>query len=206
MKSLHRPDLFAWSVFDEPRNVDFTGHMWVRPEGNVLFDPMPMSDHDRAHLEGLGGARWILISNADHVRDAGRLAAELGARVGAPADEADRAEFAALAAGGSVDWIPADSTHGPTGVRCITMRGSKSAGEFAFLLPGGVLITGDLVRAQRAGSLNLLPDPKLEDKAAAIASVGRLADLEVSAVLVGDGQSVFRDGKARLQELAGRLS
>ncbi len=206
MKSLHRPDLFAWSVFDEARDVDFTGHLWVRPEGNVLFDPMPMSDHDRAHLDRLGGAPWILISNADHVRDAARLAAELGADIGAPADERDRSEFASLAAATSVDWIPADSIHAPTGVRCITMRGSKSAGELAFLLPGGVLVTGDLVRAHRAGSLNLLPDPKLGDKAAAVASVARLAELEVTAVLVGDGQSIFRDGGSRLRELVEALS
>jgi hypothetical protein len=201
MKSLHRPDLFAWSVFDEPRNVDFNGHLWVRPEGNVLFDPMPMSDHDRAHLEGLGGARWILISNADHARDAVRLATELGARIGAPVEERDRSELAALDEAKGVEWIEPDSTHAMTGVRCITMRGSKTAGEFAFLLPGGVLITGDLVRAHRAGSLMLLPDPKLKDKAAAVASVAKLAELPIEAVLVGDGQSIFRDGQKRLQEL-----
>ena len=199
MKSLHRSDLFSWSVFDEARNVDFSGHLWTRPEGNVLFDPMPMSAHDRAHLEALGGAAWILISNADHVRDAGRLAAELGARIGAPSAERDCAELQALS---DVQWIDADSVHA-TGVRCIPMRGSKTPGELAFLLPGGdVLLTGDLVRGQRAGSLNLLPEPKLKDKAAAVASVAGLAALpNVTAVLVGDGQSVFRDGRARLVEL-----
>jgi hypothetical protein len=204
MKSLHRPDLFAWSTFDEPRNVDFSGHLWTRPEGNVLFDPMPLSAHDRAHLDALGGASWILISNADHARDAARLANELGARIGAPADERDRSELQELP---DVAWIPPDSKH-ETGVRCITMRGSKSAGEFAFLLPGGeVLLTGDLVRGQRAGTLNLLPDPKLKDKAAAIASVARLAALpNVTSVLVGDGQSIFRDGRARLLELVESVS
>ena len=40
MKSLHRPDLFAWSSFDEARNVDFNGTFWQRDEGNVVFDPM----------------------------------------------------------------------------------------------------------------------------------------------------------------------
>jgi len=208
MKSLHRPDLFAWSVFDEPRNVDFNGHLWTRPEGNVLFDPMPMSSHDRAHLEALGGAAWIMISNADHARDAALLCADLGARVGAPAEEQERAELQALAASAPVEWIAADAVHGPTGLRCITMRGSKTKGEFAFLLPGGdVLITGDLVRAHRAGSLNLLPDPKLADKAAAVESVARLAALSgVEAVLVGDGQSIFRGGRDRLADLVGALS
>ena len=113
----------------------------------------------------------------------------------------DRSELAALDEAKGVEWIEPDSTHAMTGVRCITMRGSKTAGEFAFLLPGGVLITGDLVRAHRAGSLMLLPDPKLKDKAAAVASVAKLAELPIEAVLVGDGQSIFRDGQKRLQEL-----
>ena len=30
MKLLHRPDLFSWSAFDEGKNVDFNGTLWVR--------------------------------------------------------------------------------------------------------------------------------------------------------------------------------
>ena len=53
MKSLHRPDLYTWSTFDEARDVDFHGLCWHRPEGNVLIDPLPLSAHDqigRAHV------------------------------------------------------------------------------------------------------------------------------------------------------------
>src|SRR5207344_646386 len=50
MKSLHRADLFGWSRFDEKRNVDFCSVAWIRPVGNVLIDPLPMTEHDRAHL------------------------------------------------------------------------------------------------------------------------------------------------------------
>ena len=46
MKSLHRGDLHGWSVFDETRDVDFNSVLWVRPDGNVLFDPLPLSAHD----------------------------------------------------------------------------------------------------------------------------------------------------------------
>jgi len=70
MKSLHRPDLFAWSRFDESRNVDFLSVTWVRPAGNLLIDPLSMSEHDRAHLQALGGAAWIIVTNSDHIRDA----------------------------------------------------------------------------------------------------------------------------------------
>ena len=53
MKALHRSDLFGWSVFDESRNVDFNGVVWVRSAGNIVIDPMPMSPHDKQHLQEL---------------------------------------------------------------------------------------------------------------------------------------------------------
>ena len=70
MKRLHRDDLFGWSVFDESRNIDFHGLAWVRGDGNVIVDPVPMSAHDEAHLGELGGAATIVVTNSDHTRDA----------------------------------------------------------------------------------------------------------------------------------------
>lgn len=199
MKSLHRPDLFGWSSFDEARNVDFNGTLLVRPEGNIAFDPMPPSEHDLAHIEALGGVATVLISNSDHARAAEDFADRFGASLAAPIG--DRAEFGHT----TIDrWVSDDAVL--EGVVCIGMEGSKTPGELAFRI-GDTLITGDLVRGQRAGRLNLLPDPKLSDKAAAIESVRRLAALEgIEAVLVGDGQSIFTDGHARLVELLESLS
>jgi glyoxylase-like metal-dependent hydrolase (beta-lactamase superfamily II) len=188
MKSLHRPDLFAWSAFDRPRNVDFNGTLLVREGGNVAFDPMPVDEHDAAHIDALGGVAWVLISNADHVRAAAAFAARWGARIGAPAGDRDLPDLQGLA----VDrWLD-EGDGAELGVTCLRLHGSKTPGELAFLLaPGDTLIAGDLVRGQRAGSLNALPEPKLADRA--------------RAVLVGDGQSVFRDGARRLAELATSL-
>ena len=62
---------------------------------------------------------------------------------------------------------------------------------------------GDLIRAHQAGSLCLLPDPKLSDKEKAVASLRRLADLPwIEAVLPGDGWPVFRGGAKALADLA----
>lgn len=196
MKSLHRPDLFAWSSFDRPRNVDFSGTLLVQDGGNLAFDPMPVDAHDAAHIDALGGVAWVVISNADHTRAASDFVARWGAKVAAPAQDRGRTELEGL----DVEvWL----TDGDEleGVRCIGLQGSKTPEELAFLLPGDTLLCGDLVRGQRAGHLNLLPDPKLSDKAAALRSVERLAELEPDAVLVGDGQSVFRGGAERLRNL-----
>jgi glyoxylase-like metal-dependent hydrolase (beta-lactamase superfamily II) len=196
MKSLHHPDLYAWSSFDEDKNIDFNGTLWVREGGNIAIDPMPMSAHDRAHLDALGGLAWILMTNSDHTRSGQELAAQTGAKLAAPVAEKAAWPYlcdAWLAEGDA--WI--------AGLQVLEMNGSKTPGELALIIEGHTLVTGDLVRAHRAGSLMILPDPKLSDREAAMDSVRRLANIEgIEAVLVGDGWPIFRDGTARLRELA----
>lgn len=195
MKTLHRTDLLSWSVFDAARDVDFHGFCWVRPEGNVLFDPLPMSRHDRAHLERLGGAAWIVITNSDHTRAANDLAASTGARIAGPA--AERATFPFPCD----RWLGEGDSLVP-GLRVHALDGSKTPGELAFRIDDATLLFGDLVRAHRAGVLHLLPDAKLADRAAALASVRRVASVgSVSTVLVGDGWHAFGTGQALLDEL-----
>ena len=199
MKLLHRPDLFSWSAFDEGKNVDFNGTLWVREGGNVVIDPMPMSDHDRAHMAELGGAAWIIMTNSDHTRWGQELANETGAKLAAPAAEKEAWPYECDA------WLSAGDNV-VAGLQVLEMQGSKTPGELAFIIDGHTLVTGDLIRAHRAGSLMILPDPKLAHRELAIESVRRLAQIDgIEAVLVGDGWPIFRDGQARLQELADRL-
>ncbi len=196
MKSLHRPDLYAWSTFDEARNVDFHAVCWVREHGNVVVDPLPLSPHDLAHLAEVGGVDHIIVTNSDHVRAAAALKERFGALVYGPA--AERGAFAADR------WV--DEGEIVPGLDAIVLHGSKTPGELALVLQRETLITGDLVRAHRAGALMMLPDGKLTDRAAAVRSVHRLASLpDVDAVLVGDGWQVFAGGGRLLRELASRL-
>lgn len=195
MKRLHRLDLWSWSVFDEARNIDFHGLLWVRPGGNVAIDPLPQSDHDRRHLLSLGGAATIVLTSSDHIRGAVELAAATGAAVMGPAGERDSFPI-------PCDRFLADGDEVVGGLTALALDGSKTPGELALVLEGSTLVTGDLVRAHRGGGLDLLPDAKLVDRAAAIASVRRLAALPgIDAVLVGDGWPVFRGGAAALAEL-----
>lgn len=200
MKALHRPDLWAWSQFDEARNVDFNSYLWKTDAGNVIVDPMPMTPHDRAHLTELGGARWIVITNSDHIRDSVALAEATGAEILGPAGEQNGFAVACSR------WLRAgdDVTDG---MHVLSVDGSKTPGELALLIGDHTLITGDLVRAHRGGSLMLLPPEKLRDTKAARTSVSALLEHEkIQAVLVGDGWPVFRDGHARLKELVATWS
>lgn len=193
MKQTHDSDVFTWSSFDEARNVDFNGYAWIRPGGNVLIDPMPMTPHDRAHLDALGGAAWIVVTNSDHTRDARLLADALGAQVAGPA--AERGAFDADR------WLE-DGDEVVPGLRVHTLEGSKTPGELALRL-GGTLFFGDLVRGHAGGRLNLLPEAKLTDVQRARSSVRRLISDDVQAVLVGDGWPCFHGGAAQLRALVG---
>jgi hypothetical protein len=199
LKRLHRPDLYGWSAFDEARNLDFHSVLWVREEGNVLIDPLPLSRHDQRHLRSLGGVAHIVITNSDHVRVAEGMAIETDALLYGPRAEAETFPT-------ECDTWLGDGDEVLPGLVALELHGSKTPGELALLLDGTTLITGDLVRAHAGGRLDLLPEPKLTDRAAAVASVSRLAALPgIEAVLVGDGWPVFRHGREALQELAAQL-
>jgi Metallo-beta-lactamase superfamily len=195
MKALHKPNLFSWSIFDEKRDVDFHSVFWKSAHGNVVIDPLPLSEHDRKHIEALGGVQDILLTNSDHVRGAAELSATTGARVWGPALELDRLGYLeAHAAGEAAQPI--------AGLQVFELHGSKTPGELALLIEQHTLVVGDLVRGQRAGRLNLLPDDKLTDRNAALNSLRRLTELGgVDAVLVGDGWPVFHGGRHALNAL-----
>ena len=196
MKLLQRPDLYCWSEFNLERNIDFHSIAWIRSTGNVLVDPLPLSDHDWMHLQSLGGASWIVVTNSDHIRASQSIAAKTGAQIVAP--QGERATFAL-----TVDRWVGDGDEIVPGLKAIELHGSKTAGELALLLEETTLIAGDLVRAHQAGSLMLLPDAKLVDRFLALDSVRRLAELTaVETVLVGDGWQVFGDGHRQLQKVA----
>ena len=89
MKRLHRPDLFCWSAFDESRNLDFHSLLWTRAGGNVAIDPLPLSPHDRKHLDELGGVGLVVVTNSDHTRNAEWLARTYDARLAGPRAERD---------------------------------------------------------------------------------------------------------------------
>lgn len=199
MKALHRDDLFGWSEFDLARNLDFHSVFWARDGaagGNVAIDPLPLSAHDRAHVEELGGVGTIVVTNSDHTRAAAEIARWSGATICGPAGE--RADF-------PIDcqrWL-ADGDQVVAGLVAMAVTGSKTSGEVVLLLEQSTLITGDFVRAHRAGELCLLPDAKLSDAGAAGASLRRLQALpEIEAVLVGDGWPVFRNGAGALGAIA----
>jgi len=195
MKQLHKPNLWGFSLFNAERNLDFHSVFWSRPAGNVLIDPLPLTAHDAAHLDRLGGVRDIILTNSDHARAAAELRERTSARLWGPRLEPAFLESLGARALEREHSLGAD-------LEVLELSGSKTPGELCLLLEGETLVVGDLIRGHRAGRLNLLPDAKLGDKALAIGSLEALTQREgIDAVLVGDGWPVFRAGSAALLEL-----
>jgi hypothetical protein len=196
MKLLHRKDLFGWSKFNEERNLDFHSVLWVRDGGNVMIDPLPMSEHDHSHLQRLGGVSIIVITNSDHCRDAEYIANSTGALIYGPAAEEDYFPVSCNR------WI-GDSEEIVPGLVAYQLDGSKTPGELALVLEHNTLITGDLIRCHIGGELCMLPDTKLSDRNLAIQSVKRIAALSgIKTVLPGDGWPLFNHGSEALCHLA----
>ena len=195
MKQLHREDLFGWSEFNEERNLDFHSVLWVREHGNILIDPLPLSEHDKSHLKTLGGANMIVITNSDHIRDAKQIGNITGATIYGPAGE--QADFPIACS----RWL-SDQEEIVPGLTAYRLEGSKTPGELALVLENSTLITGDLIRCHVGGVLCLLPDTKLTDRNLARQSVMRLARLpDIDTVLPGDGWPIFQNGGVALIRL-----
>lgn len=194
MKRLHREDLYGWSTFHAPLDLDFNSVLWVREGGNVAIDPLPLSEHDLAHLQKLGGVAQIVITNSAHLRGALELQKATGAQLIGPSGEREKL---------TCDRYVTDGESVVPGLVVRVMDGSKTPGELALVLEDTTLITGDLVRAHRADTLTLLAPEKLRDRPAAIASLRGLLELHprIEAILVGDGWCLFREGQRRLREL-----
>lgn len=199
MKQLHRKNLFGWSEFNKERNLDFHSVLWVREGGNVLIDPLPLSEHDHSHLQRLGGVNFIVITNSDHCRDSEHIAGATGAVVYGPAEEEDNLPCICH------HWLH-DNEEIVPGLIAYELNGSKTPGELALVLEHSTLITGDLIRCHVGGELCLLPEAKLTDLNQAIQSVKRIAALPgIKAVLPGDGWPLFNHGGEALQRLAASL-
>jgi uncharacterized cupin superfamily protein len=194
MKRLMLGDMYSWSRFSEERQIDFNGHLWVRPEGNVLIDPVPMIDSDLVQLDELGGVGQIVITNRDHEREAAFFKARTGAQIVAHSADAE-------AMTDPPDRTLEDGEVVVDGLVAAHLSHGKSPGEIALFWPERkVVLSGDLVVGAPMGRLTLLKDEKLADPPRAALALRKLMALDFDVLLVGDGHSVFQQARQRLIE------
>jgi len=192
MKPLIVDGFYSWSIFSEERQMDFNGYLWVQNEGNLLIDPVPMTDADLLQFNVLGGATQIVLTNRDHERDAKVFREQTGAEVVAHEAEANALSF-------QPDRTVAHEDEIVPGMRAIHLPHGKSPGEIALHLPEmRTIIMGDLVVGAPMGKLTLLSDEKLEHPTKAAVGLRRLLRHDFDVMLVGDGHSIFHDARDHL--------
>jgi glyoxylase-like metal-dependent hydrolase (beta-lactamase superfamily II) len=195
MKRLLLENFYSWSVFSEARQIDFNGHLWVREGGNVVIDPVAISDADFAQLKQLGGASLIVVTNRDHARMTEFFKEQTGAEVVAHEEDAGSFPFA-------VDRTVVEGDEVVAGVEVVQLRYGKSPGEIALVWPElRAAFISDLVWGGPSGAFSFLPDEKLaEPPRAAIELRKLLAYPEITTILVGDGHSIFGNAREKLLE------
>jgi glyoxylase-like metal-dependent hydrolase (beta-lactamase superfamily II) len=195
MKRLSVDNFYSWSVFSEQRQIDFSGHVWVREEGNVVIDPVAISDSDLSQLHELGGAALIVATNRDHARMSAFFRDQTGAEVLAHEDDAASFSFA-------IDRQLTDGEEIVPGMKVVHLRYGKSPGEIGLVWPQlRAAFVSDLVWGGPSGSLSFLPDEVLDDPPRAALELRKLlAHEDVETILVGDGDSIFGNGRERLLE------
>ncbi len=187
--------ILTWPWYSEPHGYNFNGHLVRDPGGNICIDPVEPTADDLDALAQAGVA-WIILTNRNHSRAANRVRARTGARTIIHADDADHARSQ------ETDLDDVLVVGGKVGPLEVVDASGKSPGEVALFWPDrGILIVGDAVIGNPPGQCGLLPERVMDDPARLRRNLRKLLDLDFDILLVGDGESLLRDAKARLKEL-----
>ncbi|HTM09600.1 MAG TPA: MBL fold metallo-hydrolase [Verrucomicrobiae bacterium] len=192
-------DIFTWPWFSEPHGYNFNGYLIVRPQGNLVIDPVEPSDEDLAELARRGVSR-ILITNRNHSRACNKVRERTGAKTLIHAADAPHARSQGAVIDGELHM---GVKMGPL---VVIGAAGKSPGEIALHWPERrILIVGDAVVGNPPGRCSLLPEAVMDDPTRLRESVEALLVLEFDTLLTGDGEPVLKDAKARLQELVAKF-
>lgn len=182
----------VWSVWNEDRQLDFNGYLVELGGQRVAIDPVSPGPEDEQALAA-AGLDLVIVTNRDHRRAAPALRERAGARLLAPELDAPLLDV-------PVDGTFRDGELLGGALRVVHLPDQKSPGESAlYWAERRVLFLGDALWGKPPGGLTMLPPAKYADPARARASLRRLLELEVDAVLVGDGTPILTGGGAALR-------
>ena len=188
-------DIFTWAWLSEPHGYNFNGYLVRHAEGNLCIDPVPPDSADLSEIVRMGVTK-ILLTNRNHSRAANVVRERTGAKTFIHPDDAAHAR----SQGAEIDGpLKVGETVGPFTIVAVP---GKSLGEVAFHWPERkLLIVGDAVIGNPLGCCGLLREKVMDDPARLRQSVRQLLGLDFDVLLFGDGASILRDAKLRLQEL-----
>lgn len=203
------PGIFTWGATYADKPWDLNGYAIRLDGGTALVDPPAPEEDDWRQFDALTPILKIVLTNRDHVREAGLFQARYGARLVAGAEEVVQ-----LAPVG-IDEPVREGDLIAGALRVIHLPG-KSPGEIGLYLDpahhavsrelGGILLLGDAIIGHPPGALGLIPEPKLDDPAQLKRSLRKLLAYDFEVLLFCDGQPVLSGGKLKLAEFFNTLA
>lgn len=188
-----------WSWYSEEKGMNFNGYLIGQGKERVVIDPPQMTIDDKQDLS-IDGAKAVILTNRDHIREAKECRLLLNTKVWAP--EADAPEMGSV----TIDQTYKDGDLLPAGLKAVSIPNGKSPGESALYLNqhGGIFILGDALVGMPDGTLKLLSPDKYTDVKKAKEGLRRLLDYEFEIVLVGDGKPILSGGKKAVEAFLNR--
>jgi glyoxylase-like metal-dependent hydrolase (beta-lactamase superfamily II) len=182
--------LYQWSGFHTQWKIDFDSHALQTPDGLVLIDPLQPAPAVLRQLEQLGAPIAIILTNANHDRDADWFRKHYDIEIYAH-------EKAQPECDTRIDVLVLDGEKLPGGLTARHLPGS-AAGELALFtrLDGGLVIIGDTLLNSAETGLAFLPDEYLADRKLTRQSLQKLLNLNFKVAVFAHGPALS-DGAKR---------
>lgn len=186
------PALAVWHAYDPKVKAELFSTALAFSGEVTIIDPIALPVESREELELLGRVSAIVITNANHLRDAAAFAHSYSAPIFAPAElKPDLPHRHAL-----------DETICPGDLQVIRIDGT-APGEFALYHPddGGTLIIGDALINFDPHGFTLLPAKYCTNQKKMIRSLRQLLDFQFQRILFAHGNPVTTRAHERLAAL-----
>jgi hypothetical protein len=186
------PSYALWHTYDPKIKVDLFSTALAAGNGLIIIDPIALPPVHQADLASLGRVAGIVITNANHPRDAATFAHFYSAPIFAPLElRGELPHSHDLHDGLAV---------GP--LRVIRIEGAADA-EFALYHPdeGGTLIMGDALINFDPHGFTLLPRKYCTDQKQMVRSLRKLLNLDFSRIFFAHGNPIMLRAREQLESL-----
>jgi glyoxylase-like metal-dependent hydrolase (beta-lactamase superfamily II) len=183
-----------WAVYEPAVKCEIGCAAIKVASGWVLTDPVPLGELAWGELLAEGEVRAILITNANHVRDAEALRK----RFQVPIVTAPDTRRAITELRPDIALLPNEQLYG---IKAIAIPGATE-GETAFHSDTGVMILGDaVINVSPEAGLEFLPDKYCDDAKQNRESLKKLLECDFHTLILAHGPPITTRAREKLAAL-----